>query len=193
MVDVTKFSVGDMVTIRAKVSAIEDGSIFVELTNESDVGIVESEIATHEPRTLAQRLAGLTVGQIEAALARKDSALSEAIEAAGTQIARARRDAGDLKRHPKKTGTGDAGATPSARAAVEAHPVPTGDDTPAADPGPEPFGGEVSAYRKAEHFAKQGRKSFDGYVACLTVDEREAVNEFMPELLGIADGVNLPL
>jgi hypothetical protein len=192
MVDVTKFYVGDMVTIRAKVTSLENGLIYIGLDNE-EINVLESEIIAHEPRSLAQRLAGLTVEQIEAALARKDSGLSEAFEAAGTQIARARRDAGDLKRRPKNTGTGDAGAPPVAEAAGEAHAVPTGDDTPAADPGPEPFGGEVSAYRKAEHFAKQGRKSFDGYVACLTVDEREAVNEFMPELLGIADGVNLPL
>jgi hypothetical protein len=133
MVDVSKIQVGDDVTIRAKVTSIEDGTIFVDLNNESDVSIIESEIVSHEPRTLAQRLAGLTVDQIEAALARRDSALSEAIEAAGTQIARARRDAGDLKRRPKGTPTGDGSATPVVEAAGEAHAAPTVVDTPAAD------------------------------------------------------------
>jgi hypothetical protein len=189
MVDVTKFSVGDMVTIRAKVTSLENGLIYIGLDNE-EINVLESEIIAHEPRSLAQRLAGLTVEQIEAALARKDSGLSEAIEAAGTQIARARRDAGDLKRRPKNTGTGDAGATPPPQAAGEAHPVPTGDDTPAADSGPEPFGGDVSIYRMAEHEAKKGRAHFDKWLSGISILTKEEIREFMPELLGVADSAD---
>ena len=103
MVDVTKISIGDEVTIRARVTSLENGLIYIGLDNE-EISILGTEIISHEPRSLAQRLAGLTVEQIEAALARKDSALSEAFETAGTHIARARRDAGDLKRRPKNTG-----------------------------------------------------------------------------------------
>ena len=192
MVDVTKISVGDMVTIRAKVTSLENGLIYIGLDNE-EINVLESEIIAHEPRSLAQRLAGLSVDQIEAALARKDSGLSEAFEAAGTQIARARRDAGDLRRRPKNTGTGDAGATPPPQAVGAAHPVPTGDDTPAADQAPEPFGGHVSIYRMAEFEARKGRAHFDRWLAGISIITKDEIREFMPQLLGIADGADLPL
>lgn len=135
MVDVSKMQVGDNLTIRVRLHYIgENDVIYVDFPGCEDALIVTpDEIVTHEPRTLAQRLAGLTAEQIDAALARKDSALAEAFEAAGTQIARARRDAGDLKRRPKNTGTGETGATPLPQVAGEAHPVSAGADTPAAD------------------------------------------------------------
>ena len=42
----------------------------------------------------------------------------------------------------------------------------------------------------AEMAAKQGRGSLDKYLAAIDDDRREAVNEFMPELLGIADAAD---
>jgi len=116
------YEVGGSLTIKAIVVSYEDDSPLIEASiflcdqtgssgGKTSVFVPVDQIALYQPATLAQRLAGLTVEQIEAALARKDSGLAEAFEAAGTQIAKSRRDSGDFKRRPKGTPTGDAGAT----------------------------------------------------------------------------------
>ena len=108
------YEVGGIATIKAKITGVYDESGRIELTVEDDIfGIHQSHIFSYEPPSLAQRLAGLTVEQIEAALAYGDKPLALALEDAGQIALQARKDAGDYKRRPKNTGTGEVGATPS--------------------------------------------------------------------------------
>jgi len=206
MVDVTKISVGDEVTIRARVTSLENGLIYIGLDNE-EISILGTEIISHEPRSLAQRLAGLTVEQIEAALARKDSALSEAFETAGTHIARARRDAGDLKRRPKNTGAdipatdqeiGDgktAMAASSSEAAAEnaGQREPSGErhrsttETAAAAPAKAPNKPSV-VLAVAHANAAEGRQVFNAWFRHgLTEVERAGLDGHIAKLLADAD------
>jgi len=201
MVDVTKISIGDEVTIRARVTSLENGLIYIGLDNE-EISILGTEIISHEPRSLAQRLAGLTVEQIEAAHARKDSALSEAFETAGTHIARARRDAGDLKRRPKNTGTGEADATPSPQVAGEVLIGASVNDTFAVEPGQDNKSTTETAAAAPVHApnkpsvvlavahanAAEGRQVFNAWFRHgLTEAERAGLDGHIAKLLAEAD------
>jgi hypothetical protein len=75
----------------------------------------EAECKTHEAGLSHMRLVGLTVDQIEAAIARTDIELADAIEAVGAKIARARRESGDLRRE-RKGKTQDAPMAPGGEA-----------------------------------------------------------------------------
>lgn len=81
----------------------------------------------HEDAHVESRLVGLTIEQVRAALARhKDHRdLADAIEAVGSKIANARREAGELRavRKPKP----EAPAVPAAEPAPPADP---GEDAP---------------------------------------------------------------
>lgn len=56
----------------------------------------------HEAAHVETRLVGLTIEQVQAAINREDVDLADALEAIGNRIARARREAGDMRRGPKK-------------------------------------------------------------------------------------------
>ena len=178
----TEYKAGDGVTVFGVISTgeVSGGFIAVTFGRNHIAAVPETDIRTHEPMTLEHRLSGLTLEQISDALSRKDSILADAFEAIGAKIAKARRDSGELRRPraPKET----AAIPVAAEAAGEAHePQPA--DTPAA----EPEGLEVTTYMLAEMAAKQGRKSLDKFIKHIGVDAREEINEFMPELLGVAD------
>ncbi len=59
----------------------------------------------HEAKHIESRLVGLTIEQVQAALAREDIELADAFEQIGGRIERARVAAGDLRRKPKKADT----------------------------------------------------------------------------------------
>lgn len=67
----------------------------------------EAEASTHEDTNFVQLLAGLTVEGVQAAVERDPRvlAVSNAIERAAYLIAKARREAGDLRRRPKGSGS----------------------------------------------------------------------------------------
>ena len=172
------YEVGGIATVKAKITGVFDDAGRIELTVGDDIfGIHQSHIFSYKPPSLAQRLAGLTVEQIEAALAYGDKTLAGAFEDAGALALQARKDARDFRRRPKNTRTGEVGATPSPQATSETHPVGAGDDTGAAE-------------HTAKMAAKQGRGSLDKYLAALDDDGREDARSFMPELLGIADAAD---
>lgn len=58
----------------------------------------EAECKAYESKLSHVRVTGLTIEQVEAALAGHDKDLAEALEEIGTRIARARRARGELKR-----------------------------------------------------------------------------------------------
>jgi hypothetical protein len=182
-----KFEVGGSLTIKATVVSYKDDSPLIEASiflcdstgssgGKTSVYVPVDQIASYQAATLAQRLAGLTVEQIEAALARKDSALADMIEEAGTKIARARRESGDLRRERKPK----AEALPSA---------PNDAETSAASVAAI-AGLEVTSYSLAEMAAKQGGKALAVYLDHIGEDAREEIREFMPEFLEIADAVD---
>ena len=176
------YNTGDNVTVKGRIAGPQeaDGFVAVVFGENSVVAVKESDIATHMAMPLEERLSGLTAEQISDALSRKNIELADIFEHVGNKIAKARREAGEMRRKvtPKET----AAIPVAAEAAGEAHePQPA--DTPAA----EPEGLDVSTYMLAEMSAKQGRKSLDKFIKHIGVDAREEINEFMPELLGIAD------
>jgi hypothetical protein len=175
------FNAGDLVTVKAKVDFVrEDGALCLSVAD-ATFTVGESDIATHTPMTLEQRLAGLTIEQIAKALSREDTALADALEMAGAKIAKTRRESGEMRRRvvPKETA---AVPVPAVEVAGEAHAAQPADDTPAA---------ELSLVcQKAFKIARIGRASFDKHIAALHVDEREEINGFMPELLGVADAAD---
>ncbi len=177
------YEAGDDVTVHGKIAAGERAGDYIAVTfNDLDIIVVkESAIVTHTPRTLEQRLAGLTIEQIAKALSREDTALADALEMAGAKIAKTRRESGEMRRRvaPKETAASPVAAV---EAAGEVHAAQPADDTPAA---------ELSLVcQKAFKIARIGRASFDKHIDRLHVDEREEINEFLPELLGIADATD---
>ena len=55
----------------------------------------------HEAAHVETRLVGLSIEQVQAALSREDLELADAFEAIGNRIAKARREAGDMRRGRK--------------------------------------------------------------------------------------------
>jgi len=78
--------------------------------------LTAQECTSYEEANIASRLVALTIEQVRAALSREDPELAEVIEELGTRLAKARREAGDLKRKPK----GSAAAEAAAKAEPEA-------------------------------------------------------------------------
>lgn len=58
----------------------------------------EADCRAYEKRNAHQRLVGLSIDQVEAALSGADAELADAIEILGAKIGRDRREKGDLKR-----------------------------------------------------------------------------------------------
>ena len=58
----------------------------------------------HEAAGFARQFVGLTIDQVDAALARTNVPLADAFEAIGNRISKARLDAGELRRRSKKAG-----------------------------------------------------------------------------------------
>jgi len=199
-----KFEIGDALSIKVIVVEPdkEDGSCVVTSDQSDPFRVWGCEVIDHMPMTLAQKLAGLSVERIEAALSRTDTVLADALEMAGAKIAKTRRESGEMRRKvsPKETA---AVPVPAVEAAGEAHAAQPADDTPASEPPDLEVTAydpdlEVTAYDLAKLAATRGGKSLDKYLKELSEDSREEVREFMPELLGIASaadhaaGENMP-
>lgn len=75
----------------------------------------EAHCRAHEAKMAHLRLVGLTADDVQAAIARDNVELADAIEAVGTTIARARRAGGDLRR--QRRGNGQAEPAPAAATA----------------------------------------------------------------------------
>ena len=58
----------------------------------------EADCRAYEKRNAHQRLVGLSIDQVEAALSGADAELADAIEILGAKIARDRRERGEMKR-----------------------------------------------------------------------------------------------
>lgn len=65
----------------------------------------EKDCAAYEARPSVERLVGLTIEQIRAAIARNDRQLGDAIEDVGDMIREARLAAGDKRKRKKKGDT----------------------------------------------------------------------------------------
>ena len=178
-----KYDFGGALTIKATVVSYEDNSPIIGASiflcdphgssgSKELVYVPVDQIVTYQPMTLEQRLAGLSVEQIIDALSRKDTALADALEAAGAKIAKARREAGEMRRTVKTKEKAPSEVT-------ETHLANAPQD-----------GLEVSTYMLAEMSARQGRKALDKFIEHIGVESREEINEFMPELLGVADAVD---
>lgn len=82
----------------------------------------KAEAQAYEESNFANMIVGLTSVEVELALARDASVLSiaDAIEKAGALIAKARREAGDLRRKPRERTVGqEPDADANQRAAAE--------------------------------------------------------------------------
>ena len=92
---------------------------------DGEIFATEAECRSHEYANAHRRLVGLTLDQVNAAMARTDSELADAFEAVGTKIARDRRDAGELKR-PRRAETQEPAPMESAppTSAEPAPPMP---------------------------------------------------------------------